>query len=123
MRTLLTNATLIDSIHPRATPGASVLIADGRIRDIRTDGNRIEAGDATEIDLRGACLMPGLWDVHIHPDYLSLAEMPLADQVACVIVLAIAETLLLCWSVAMAFTATTGLLLWPCACATNSLGE
>ena len=25
--------------------------------------------------------MPGLWDVHIHPDYLSLDEMPLADQV------------------------------------------
>src|SRR5499433_3542878 len=26
-------------------------------------------------------LMPGLWDVHIHPDYLSLDEMPLAGQV------------------------------------------
>jgi imidazolonepropionase-like amidohydrolase len=25
--------------------------------------------------------MPGLWDVHIHPDYLSADEMPLADQV------------------------------------------
>ena len=25
--------------------------------------------------------MPGLWDVHIHPDYLSLDEVPLADQV------------------------------------------
>ena len=25
--------------------------------------------------------MPGLWDVIIHPDYLSLDEMPLADQV------------------------------------------
>src|SRR3984893_1178555 len=28
-----------------------------------------------------AGLMPGLWDVHIHPDYLTLDEMPLADQV------------------------------------------
>ena len=26
--------------------------------------------------------MPGLWDVHVHPDYLTLAEVPLADQVA-----------------------------------------
>ena len=34
------------------------------------------------IDLKGAYLLPGLWDVHIHPDYLSLADMPLADQVA-----------------------------------------
>ena len=25
--------------------------------------------------------MPGLWDVHIHPDYLPLGEIPLADQV------------------------------------------
>jgi len=39
------------------------------------------AGDAQMIDLKGGYLMPGLWDVHIHPDYLSLDEMPLADQV------------------------------------------
>ncbi len=26
------------------------------------------AGDAEVIDLKGAYLMPGLWDVHIHPD-------------------------------------------------------
>ncbi len=26
-------------------------------------------------------LLPGLWDVHIHPDYLSVEAMPLADQV------------------------------------------
>ncbi len=25
--------------------------------------------------------MPGLWDVHIHPDYHSLADMPLPEQV------------------------------------------
>src|SRR5207237_5442226 len=33
------------------------------------------------IDLKGGYLMPGLCDVHIHPDYRSLDEMPLADQV------------------------------------------
>jgi imidazolonepropionase-like amidohydrolase len=82
MRTLLTNATLIDCIHPRAIEGASVLIEGGRIRDIRTDGSHVEGGDFTEINLRGAYLMPGLWDAHVHPDYYSLAEMPLADQVA-----------------------------------------
>ena len=80
MRTLLTNATLIDCVQPKAVRGAAILIEDGRIRDIRSDGN-LHVGDVTEIDLRGAYLMPGLWDVHIHPDYLSLSEMPLADQV------------------------------------------
>jgi imidazolonepropionase-like amidohydrolase len=38
-------------------------------------------GDARTIDLNGAYLMPGLWDVHIHPDYILPHEMPLADQV------------------------------------------
>jgi hypothetical protein len=33
------------------------------------------------INIKGGHLMPGLWDVHIHPDHLSLDEMSLADQV------------------------------------------
>src|SRR5215470_426593 len=81
MRTLLTNATLVDCVHPRAVERAAVLIEDGHIREIRTDGSVPQAGDALVIDLQGACLMPGLWDVHIHPDYYLLSEMSLADQV------------------------------------------
>src|SRR5580704_10766249 len=75
MRTLLTNATLIDCVHPQPIQGATVLIEDGRIREIRNDGNQIDAGDALEINLGGGYLMPGLWDVHIHPDYHSLSDM------------------------------------------------
>jgi len=81
MRTLLKNATLVDCVQPRVAEHAAVLIDGGRIREIRTDGSIPEAGDAREIDLRGAYLMPGLWDVHIHPDYYLPNEMPLADQV------------------------------------------
>ncbi len=81
MRTLLTNATLVDCVHPSAVEPAAVLIDGGRIREIRVDGSVPEAGDAQLIDLKGACLMPGLWDVHIHPDYFLPHEMPLADQV------------------------------------------
>src|SRR5580704_14294688 len=75
MRMLLTNATLIDCVHPQPIQGATVLIEDGRIREIRNDGNQIDAGDALEINLGGGYLMPGLWDVHIHPDYHSLSDM------------------------------------------------
>jgi imidazolonepropionase-like amidohydrolase len=82
MRTLLTNATLIDCVHPAPQPNACVAIENGRISEILTDGRTPVAGDATVIDLKGAYLLPGLWDVHIHPDYLTLAEAPLADQVA-----------------------------------------
>jgi imidazolonepropionase-like amidohydrolase len=81
MPTLLKNATLIDCVHPKAMERAAVLLDGGRIREIRADGGVPEAGDATVIDLEGACLMPGLWDVHIHPDYYLPHEMPLADQV------------------------------------------
>ena len=83
MRTLLTNATLIDCIHPTPKPQVSVAIGDdGRIAEILPAGQMINAGNALVIDLAGAYLLPGLWDVHIHPDYLTLADMPLADQVA-----------------------------------------
>ncbi|MBX3503442.1 MAG: amidohydrolase family protein [Alphaproteobacteria bacterium] len=58
-----------------------MLIEGGRIREIRNDGGISEARDTTVVDLRGAYLMPGLWDVHVHPDYYSVTQMPVADQV------------------------------------------
>ncbi|HYC48123.1 MAG TPA: amidohydrolase family protein [Burkholderiales bacterium] len=82
MRTILTNATLIDCVDPAPAANASVVIENGRISEILTAGKKAVVGDAKVIDLDGAYLMPGLWDVHVHPDYLSLAEAPLADQVA-----------------------------------------
>ncbi len=82
MRTLLTNATLIDCVQPAPAARTTVVIEDGRIAEILTGGRQAATTNATVIDLAGAYLMPGLWDVHIHPDYLSAADMPLADQVA-----------------------------------------
>jgi imidazolonepropionase-like amidohydrolase len=82
MRTILTDATLIDCVNPMPAARASVVIENGRIKEILTDGRQAEVGDATLVDLHGAYLMPGLWDVHVHPDYLTLAEKPLPEQVA-----------------------------------------
>src|SRR5688572_772247 len=82
MRTILTNATLIDCLSPTPSTNASIVIENGRISDIHRDGRKPHAGDSTVIDLDGAYLLPGLWDVHVHPDYLTLADAPLADQVA-----------------------------------------
>src|SRR6516162_7020346 len=64
MRTLLTNATLIDCVHPQPIQGTKVLIEDGRILDKRKAAYEIRVGDALEIDLQGGYLMPGLWDAH-----------------------------------------------------------
>ena len=81
MKTILSHANLIDCVAPKVRPDTAALIEDGRIRAILPSGEAGSAGDARVIDLKGGYLMPGLWDVHIHPDYLSLDEMPLADQV------------------------------------------
>src|SRR5688572_27737893 len=82
MRTILTNATLIDCVSPQPAEKSTVVIENGRVSEIHTGGRQPQKGDAEVIDLASAYLMPGLWDVHVHPDYLSLADAPLADQVA-----------------------------------------
>jgi len=81
MQTILTHATLIDCVHPEPAPDTTVVLENGRIKDILRGRKAPAGGGAEVIDLRGAYLLPGLWDVHIHPDYLSLADMPLPDQV------------------------------------------
>jgi imidazolonepropionase-like amidohydrolase len=81
MKTILSHAHLIDCVEPKVRLDTAVLIEDGRIRAILPSGEVGSIGDAQTINLNGAYLMPGLWDVHIHPDYLLPHEMPLADQV------------------------------------------
>lgn len=81
MKTLLHNANLLDCVTSDIKRGAAILIADDRIADIFPPGAAPEIADAHRIDLQGAYLMPGLWDVHIHPDYLKVADVPLPEQV------------------------------------------
>ena len=82
MRLVLTNATLIDCIDPEPVARASVVVEDGRIAEI-TSGGRSPGGDgARVIDLGGAYLLPGLWDVHIHPDYVNDPNVTVAQQTA-----------------------------------------
>ena len=69
MPLILINANLIDCANPGVTADANVVIDNGRIAEI-TEGRVAAAGEHTRvIDLRGAFLLPGLWDVHIHPEY------------------------------------------------------
>ena len=64
----LTNANLIDCVNSGVTAGASVVIDDGRIVEVGA-GPVAATASIRVIDLAGAYLLPGLWDVHIHPDY------------------------------------------------------
>src|SRR4051812_49217963 len=77
MRTVLTNATLIDCVNPAPVKGA-VAIEDGRIDEVFRTEFKGRKGKDHVIDLGGAYLLPGLWDVHIHPD--SLPGLPAPEQ-------------------------------------------
>ena len=82
MRLVLTNATLIDCLNPDPIPQASVSIEKGRIVEV-TDGHRSpDISDSLVIDLDGAYLLPGLWDVHIHPEYVTHPVLTVAQQTA-----------------------------------------
>jgi imidazolonepropionase-like amidohydrolase len=66
---VLTNARLIDAVTPGVHDGASVTIEGERIAEV-LDGRRSPAtGRAQVIDLRGAYLLPGLWDAHVHLEW------------------------------------------------------
>src|SRR5258705_6353181 len=82
MRTVLANATVIDCVSPRPLAGASVTIDRGRIVEVLGAGRSPDTRDAHVIDLGGAYLLPGLWDVHIHPDYLAPTGASVAEQTA-----------------------------------------
>ena len=67
MPLILTNVNLIDCVNEGVTPDASVVIDDDRIVEVGASG--ATPPSSAVIDLRGAFLLPGLWDVHVHPEY------------------------------------------------------
>lgn len=66
--TLFTNARLLDARSDAPREGA-LLVEDGRIKDI---ADTLSSTTAQTIDLRGAYLMPGLIDAHVHVKALTL---------------------------------------------------
>ena len=82
MKSVLTNATVIDGVNPRPVPGASVTVENGRIVEVLDASRSPDTRQAEVIDLGGAYLLPGLWDVHIHPDYLASTGASIAEQTA-----------------------------------------
>jgi len=82
VKRVLTNATVIDCVNPPPLQGASVTIENGRIADVLDASRSPDTRQADVIDLGGAYLLPGLWDVHIHPDYLASTGASIAEQTA-----------------------------------------
>ena len=65
--TVLQNAFLIDCTGADPVEGAAVVVEDDRIKDVLPGGKVGPLpGPVTTLDLRGATLMPGLTDAHVH---------------------------------------------------------
>jgi imidazolonepropionase-like amidohydrolase len=81
-RLVLTNTSLIDAVTPGVTAGASVTIEGERIVEV-LDGHRSPATrDARVLDLRGAYLLPGLWDAHVHLEWPRVPQAGVAELTA-----------------------------------------
>jgi imidazolonepropionase-like amidohydrolase len=68
------------SLNPHPIPDASVTVENGRIVDVLDSSRSPDVQDAQVIDLQGAYVLPGLWDVHIHPDYLASTGATIVEQ-------------------------------------------
>ena len=79
----LTNANLFDGINDAITENVTVLVRDGKIEKILTDGSNVPR-DYTLIDVEGNFLMPGMIDVHTHLDTIERAQRALDSGVTTV---------------------------------------
>ena len=72
MPLVLTNCNVIDCVTEGVRPNTTVTVDGGRIASVnagRDSESPLDSGEEQVLDLAGAYLLPGLWDVHIHPEY------------------------------------------------------
>ena len=81
-RLVLTGASVIDGLSPTPSRDASVVIEEGCIAEVLDGGRSPDTRDARVIELDGSFVMPGLWDVHVHPEYPSPPGISIAQQTA-----------------------------------------
>ncbi len=65
---VIEHANLFDAEHMTMRPGTTVVIAQQRIVAVGPDGSLPIPTAAERIDAAGRALLPGLWDMHTHPD-------------------------------------------------------
>ncbi len=73
------NVNVIDGVSDKVLKDASIVVADGKIKEISTGKTNTE--DAKVIDLKGKYLMPGLIDAHVHIRTFDAAERALMSGV------------------------------------------
>ncbi|HVA36552.1 MAG TPA: amidohydrolase family protein [Candidatus Dormibacteraeota bacterium] len=80
MSVLFRDALLWDGLAPEPRPHMDVLVDDGTVTEVRSSSQARGVSDEHVVDLGGACLMPGLIDMHVHvmwsgsPDPVSVVD-------------------------------------------------
>src|SRR5471032_321572 len=64
--TVVTADRMLDVLAGKMVDKPAVVVVDGRITAILTQGSSAIPRDATRIDLAGETLLPGLIDMHVH---------------------------------------------------------
>lgn len=82
----ITNGTLIDVIKSSSTPNTTVIIEDGKIKEVGNASSVKTPANAFVIDAKGKTILPGLWDMHAHfeqaewgPAYLAAGVTTVRD--------------------------------------------
>ena len=82
----ITNGTLIDVVKSISTPNTTVIIEDGKIKDVGDASSIKIPANAFIIDAKGKTILPGLWDMHSHfeqaewgPAYLAAGVTTVRD--------------------------------------------
>lgn len=65
---LIEHANLFDAAARAMRPGTSVLVEGNRIRTVGPDGSLDVPAGTRRFDAAGRALLPGLWDMHSHPE-------------------------------------------------------
>ncbi len=65
---ILRNATIVDVESGTLKPGQTIRVRDGWIERVGGGPGDTPAADAKIVDLTGKFVIPGLWDMHLHPD-------------------------------------------------------
>ncbi|MGH3885455.1 MAG: amidohydrolase family protein [Pseudonocardiaceae bacterium] len=63
----ITNVTVIDATGAPAQPGMTVVVRGDRIATLGASRDVAVPKEATVVDGAGKFLIPGLWDMHVHP--------------------------------------------------------
>ena len=79
---LIQNITVIDCAGHAPQPGMSVLISGGRIAAISSASQLKAPANAKVLNGAGKCLIPGLWNMHVHLGGYSDAKVAISDYLA-----------------------------------------